>query len=168
MANRYTIWMQYPDKYLNDISKIALKQTFPFNCIMHFNNEPAMIRDKIGENGFRTFFKWWANKKCQHRLKSATQKFCKYCKPGGIKDIKLMGESYEEIRSTNKLENDSKNDKLRLILKHKAICEINRIKNYVKSPVDLELKLNVFLTKIINRANIMDDIIRPVENIIRK
>jgi len=70
---------------------MSLKQAFPYNTIRIFNRETGEVRNQVGTYSFRSFYKIYTNDKCQHKIKSLTQKYCSRCKPGGYIEQLFLG-----------------------------------------------------------------------------
>ena len=91
LANKYEIRMKYPDDFLRNASKVALRETFPYNCIQIFNKEPNHIRSLFGKKIFKYALKDETNLKCHHRITSKNQDFCKLCEPRGRLEKIILG-----------------------------------------------------------------------------
>ena len=65
--------MRYPEKFLKNASKVALRETFPYNIIRVFNNESSNLRNIFGRPMFKFSCRDNYNLKCQHRVANKSQ-----------------------------------------------------------------------------------------------
>ena len=90
-AGKYFLWMKYPEDKLKNKMKVPLRETFPYNTIDIFNEEPPAVRNLAGTHAFRDSIRMETKWKCQHRLSSKGMKFCSACKPQGYKHRAALG-----------------------------------------------------------------------------